>query len=293
MAKIEAKQVKELRDRTGVGMMDAKKALVETDGDMDKAVDLLREKGMASADKKADRIAAEGLTDIYVDGNLASLIEVNSETDFVAKNEKFQTLVADLNKAALENNPADLDAFLASDFNGQSVDEAVREATSTIGEKISLRRFEVVEKTDDQNFGPYSHMGGKISVLVLINGGSEEVARDVAMHVAAVNPLYATRDDVSQEAYDHEKSVQIEKAKNEGKPENIIEKMVEGRMNKWLSEISLVDQDFVKDPDITVGKYLENNGASLVNFIRYEVGEGLEKRQENFAEEVAKELGQN
>lgn len=292
MANIKAAQVKELRDKTGVGMMDAKKALVETDGDMDAAVDYLREKGVSKAAKKADRIAAEGLANVHIDGNVAAIAEINSETDFVSKNDKFQNLVKGITKTVADNNPASVEEALKLDMNGESIQDTITEATQTIGEKITFRRFAVVEKTDNDVFGDYEHMGGRITVLSTIEGTDDvEVARNVSMHIAAINPKFLTREDVSQEERDHELSVLTEQAKNEGKPANIVEKMVQGRLNKWLAEVSLVDQPYVKDPDKTVGEYLSEKGASIKSFIRYEVGEGIEKRSEDFAAEVQSQLG--
>lgn len=290
MAKIPAAQVKELREKTGVGMMDAKKALVETDGDMDAAIELLREKGMGASDKKAHRIAAEGLSTIAVDGNKAAIVEINCETDFVAKTDDFKRLVEDIAQAINAAEPADLEEAGAADLNGQTISDAINEATNKIGEKITLRRFSLLSKEDDQVFGPYIHSGNQISAVTLLNGGNEDVARDVAMHVSAIDPRYLNRDAVPAEDLAAEKEVLVKEALEEGKPENIVEKMVEGRLNKWLAEISLVDQDFVKNPDITVGKYLEENNAEVVTYARFEVGEGIEKRVENLAEEVAKEL---
>lgn len=292
MANIKAAQVKELRDKTGVGMMDAKKALVETDGDMDAAVDYLREKGVSKAAKKADRIAAEGLANVHIDGNVAAIAEINSETDFVSKNDKFQNLVKGITKTVADNNPASVEEALTLDMNGESIQDTITEATQTIGEKITFRRFAVVEKSDNDVFGDYEHMGGRITVLSTIEGTDDvEVARNVSMHIAAINPKFLTREDVSQEERDHELSVLTEQAKNEGKPANIVEKMVQGRLNKWLAEVSLVDQPYVKDPDKTVGEYLSEKGASIKSFIRYEVGEGIEKRSEDFAAEVQSQLG--
>ena len=293
MAKIKAAQVKELRDRTGVGMMDAKKALVSADGDMDQAIDILREKGVATAAKKADRISAEGLSYIHVEGNTAAVVEVNSETDYVAKNEQFQTLVKDIAKAIAINKPASVDE--AKDLkmdDGETISDNITSAITTIGENITLRRFELIEKEDNEVFGAYEHMGGSISVLTLIEGGSEEVARNVAMHIAALNPQYLKREDVPQETRDHELNILSEQAKNEGKPEHIVEKMVEGRLNKWLAEISLVDQPYVKDGDKTVQEYLNDQNASIKSFTRLEVGEGIEKRQEDFAQEVMDQMKQ-
>ena len=222
MAQIKAAQVKELRDKVGVGMMDAKKALVEAEGDMDKAIDILREKGMATAAKKADRISAEGLTYVHVDGNTAAVVEVNSETDYVSKNEQFQQLVKDIAVAIVEHKPASVEeAKEVTLSNGETIGSTVTAAIQTIGENINLRRFELFEKEDGQTFGPYEHMGGRISVLTLLEGGSEDVARDVAMHVAALNPTYLNRDEVPQEVRDHELNILTEQAKNEGKPEKI------------------------------------------------------------------------
>ncbi|WP_297078965.1 translation elongation factor Ts, partial [uncultured Enterococcus sp.] len=286
-----AKLVKELRDMTGVGMMDAKRALVEVDGDIDKAVDLLREKGMAKAAKKNDRIAAEGLASVAVDGNVAAIVEVNSETDFVSKNEKFQELVKEIAELVAKNKPADLEAAMAMTTAKGTVETDLIEATQVIGEKISFRRFHVVEKGDNQAFGGYLHMGGRIAVLTVIDGSTDsDVAKDVAMHVAAINPRYVNETQIPQEELDHEKSVLTEQALNEGKPANIVEKMVVGRLNKFKAEISLVDQPFVKDPDLTVEKYLATKGATVVSFTRFEVGEGIEKREDNFVEEVMSQV---
>ncbi|MCM3512617.1 translation elongation factor Ts [Carnobacterium inhibens] len=291
MAKVTAQLVKQLRDMTGVGMMDAKKALVAVDGDIDAAVDHLRETGMAKAAKKAGRIAAEGLAGVYVNGNVGSITEINSETDFVSKNEQFQKLVKDVTEAIAEGNPetvADAQSIKAGDG---TVETEILAAVTKIGEKIELRRFARVEKTDADVFGAYTHMGGRIAVLVTLEGTTDEdVARDIAMHIAAINPKYVSRDQVSQEEIDHETKVLTEQALNEGKPANIVEKMIQGRLNKYLAEISLVDQPFVKDPDQTVGKYIESKGAVVKSFVRFEVGEGIEKREENFAEEVMNQV---
>ena len=289
MANITAKLVKELRDMTGVGMMDAKKALVEVEGDIDKAVDFLREKGLAKAAKKADRIAAEGVTATYVDGNTAALIELNSETDFVAK---FQALVATVVKAIAEAKPATMEEALAVKVGDKTIEELILEGTTVIGEKLSLRRFEVLSKADGDAFGEYLHMGGRIGVLTVIEGSDDSVAaKDVAMHVAAINPRYVSREDVSEEDYKHEEKIQTEIALNEGKPANIVEKMIKGRMNKYLAEISLTEQAFVKNPDQTVAEFVASKGGKVKTFVRYEVGEGMEKRQDNFADEVAAQMG--
>ncbi|HIY57771.1 MAG TPA: translation elongation factor Ts [Candidatus Tetragenococcus pullicola] len=291
MAKISAKLVKELRDMTGVGMMDAKKALVEVEGDMQKAVDFLREKGMAKAAKKSDRVAAEGLASIAVNGNTAAIVEINSETDFVSQNEKFQNLVSEIAKAVAENKPEDLEAANELSISNGKIKEAIIELTQVIGEKISFRRFEVVEKDDNAAFGSYLHMGGRIAVLAVLDGTNDEsVAKDIAMHVAAINPRYVNESQIPTEELEHEKTVLTEQALNEGKPEKIVEKMVEGRMKKFKAEIALVDQAFVKDPDMTVEKYVSSKGASVKSFVRFEVGEGIEKREDNFAEEVMSQV---
>ncbi|MBF0780017.1 MULTISPECIES: translation elongation factor Ts [unclassified Granulicatella] len=291
MAEITAKLVKELRDKTGVGMMDAKKALVAVDGEIEKAIDYLRENGLAKAAKKADRIAAEGLTSIYVDGDTAAVIEVNAETDFVAKNDKFQTLVATVGELIAKEKPADLDAALVLDVNGTPLKEVIAEATATIGEKIELRRFEVVTKEDTQAFGAYLHMGGRIAALSVLDGTDDEaMAKDVSMHIAAINPKYVSRDQVSADEIEHEKKVLTEQALNEGKPAEIVEKMIVGRLNKFLAEISLNDQPFVKNPDQTVAQYVATKGAKVASFVRFEVGEGIEKRVDNFVEEVMSQV---
>ena len=291
---ISAKLVKELREKSGAGMMDCKKALEACDGDLEKAFDWLREKGIAKAAKKADRIAAEGLTAFYSEGNVAAIVEVNSETDFVAKNQEFKDLVADIAKVMVANKPATMEEALACDMNGKTVENTIVDSTAKIGEKLSFRRFELIEKTEGQAFGASSHMGGKISALVLLSNASEEVARDVAMHVAASAPQYIDRTEIPAEVLEREKEVlttqALEENKNAAKPkpENIIIKMVEGRLNKNLSEMCLVDQSFIKDPDQKVGKYIGN--GKIEKMVRYLVGEGMEKREENFAEEVAAQM---
>lgn len=288
MMAISAKLVKELREKTGAGMMDCKKALQETDGDIDKAIDYLREKGIAKAAKKADRIAAEGITHVEVKGNEAVIVEINSETDFVARNEGFQQLVKEIANQILETKAESVEALNESTLpNGKKVSEHMNEAISTIGEKLSLRRFALHTKTDNDAFGAYLHMGGRIGVLSVVEGTTdEEAAKDVAMHIAAINPKYVSSDQVSEEEINHEREVLKQQALNEGKPENIVEKMVEGRLRKYLQEICAVNQDFVKNPDQTVEEFLKSKGGQLVDFVRYEVGEGLEKREENFADEV-------
>lgn len=289
---VTAKMVKELREKTGAGMMDCKKALEETNGDIEKAIDHLRETGVAQAAKKADRIAAEGSTFIETSGNTAVLLEVNCETDFVTKNEQFKTLLSDLGKHIISQKPENVEKALAQPFNGEgeTVEAYINSVVATIGEKISLRRFTIVEKSDADAFGSYLHMGGRIGVLALLENSDDDTAKDVAMHVAAVNPRYISREDVNEDEVDREKEVLKSQALNEGKPEKIVERMVEGRLGKFFEEICLLEQDFVKDPDKKVKKFVEENNATVNLFIRYEVGEGLEKREENFADEVMSQI---
>ncbi|MFD2387409.1 translation elongation factor Ts [Enterococcus rivorum] len=290
MADISAKLVKKLRDMTGVGMMDAKRALVEVEGDIDKAVDHLREKGMAKAAKKNDRVAAEGLANVASNGNFAAIVEINSETDFVSKNEMFQELVKKIATEIATNKPKTMEEALALKTDKGTLESELIEATTVIGEKINFRRFELVKKDDNAAFGAYLHMGGRIAVLTVLEGTTdEEVAKDVAMHVAAINPRYVNDAQIPQEELAHEESVLKEQALNEGKPANIVDKMVAGRMNKFKAEISLVDQPFVKDPDMTV-QYVASKGATVKSFIRFEVGEGIEKREDNFVDEVMSQV---
>ncbi|WP_042223746.1 translation elongation factor Ts [Oceanobacillus manasiensis] len=290
---VTAKMVKELREKTGAGMMDCKKALTETDGDINKAADYLREKGISKAAKKADRIAAEGSTYIEVVGNSAVLLEVNCETDFVVKNDQFKNLLSELGKHIVNQKPTTLEEALQQELhgNGDTVETFINSTVATIGEKISLRRFTVLTKTDNDAFGSYLHMGGRIGVLSLLEGTTDEdLAKDVAMHVAAVNPRYVSRDAVSEDEVNHEREVLKTQALNEGKPANIVEKMVEGRLGKFFEEICLLEQSFVKDPDQKVKKIVADKGATVQTFIRYEVGEGMEKREENFADEVMSQI---
>ena len=291
MAQITASLVKELRERTGAGMMDCKKALTQTDGNIDAAIDYLRENGIAKAAKKADRIAAEGLSYIEVKGNKAVILEINSETDFVAKNEKFVALVKNVAEAILAAEPATLEEALQVEAQGGTVEAVINEGIATIGEKLSLRRFEVVSKTDADAFGAYSHMGGRIGVLTLVEGSTdEEAAKDVAMHIAALAPRYLDESEVPADVLEHEKKVLTEQALNEGKPANIVEKMIVGRINKFLEEITVVKQKFVKDDSFTVEKFVASKGGKLAKFVRYEVGEGIEKKEDNFAEEVMSQV---
>ena len=285
-----ASDVKELRERTGAGMLDCKKALEAVDGDMEKAIDYLREKGMSKAEKKAGRIAADGLCDIKIDGNTAVIVEVNSETDFVAKNEEFINFVHHLADILLKSEVTTVEEALEVKEDEQTINEKLVALVAKIGEKISFRRFEKIVKEDNEVFGNYIHMGGKIGGLVVLSDTTEEVAKDVAMHVAAMAPVCVSKEDVPEEMIEHEKKVIKEQVMNEGKPADIAEKMVNGRMNKFYKEICLSEQPFVKDGDVTVGKFVENNGGKLLNMIRFEVGEGMEKREENFAEEVMSQI---
>ncbi|MFP5111273.1 translation elongation factor Ts [Bacillaceae bacterium C204] len=289
---ITAQMVKELREKTGAGMLDCKKALTETDGDMDKAIDFLREKGIASAAKKGDRIAAEGLTYVVSEGNDAVILEVNSETDFVAKNEAFQALVKDLAAHLLNNKPATVEEASAQTMeNGATVADHINASIAKIGEKLTLRRFAVLSKTDNDAFGAYIHMGGRISVLSVLEGTTEaDAAKDVSMHIAALKPKYVSRDQVSQEEVEHERQVLTQQALNEGKPAKIVEKMVEGRLGKYFEDVCVLDQTFVKNPDQKVRQFVESKGATIREFVRYEVGEGIEKREDNFAEEVMNQI---
>jgi len=299
---ITAAMVKELRERTQAGMMDCKKALNAVDGDMDKAIEYLRENGLAKAAKKADRVAAEGLVKevISADHKTAAIVEVNSETDFVAKNDQFVSFVTEVANIVLNNDLADVEALKATAWPedaSKTVGDVLTEKIATIGENLTIRRFKKV--TTDGTIAAYTHGGGKIVTLVEVAGEGEkaqEVGRNVAMQVAAVNPEYVSVDQVSEEKKAHEKEILMHQALNEnpGKPENIIEKMVLGRLNKQLKEICLLEQEYVKDPDLTVGKYVAaelGNKDAVKSFVRFETGEGIEKKEENFAEEVAKQMG--
>ena len=290
---VTASMVKELREKTGAGMMDCKKALQETDGDMDQAIDYLREKGISKAAKKADRIAAEGSAYTLTEGNTAVLFEVNCETDFVTKNDQFKTLLSELAKHLLSQKPANVEEALQQPLHGdgETVETFINNNIAKIGEKLSLRRFIIAEKTDNDAFGAYIHMGGNIGVLTVLEGTTDETfAKDIAMHIAAVNPRFVSRDAVDAETVEKEREVLKQQALNEGKPEKIVEKMVEGRLGKFFEEICLLEQSFVKDPDQKVKQLVADKGATIADFARYEVGEGMEKRQENFAEEVMNQV---
>ena len=291
MAQITAALVKELRERTGAGMMDCKKALSAVEGDMDKAIDFLREKGLAAAAKKAGRIAAEGVVGSFIsaDGKIGAVVEVNCETDFVAKTDNFKALVEKIAAHIVATKPADIEALMASELDGQTVEALVTASVAKIGEKISVRRFALYEAPEGV-VAAYIHGGGKIGVLVEFKGGNAELGKDVAMHIAAANPAYLDRTQVPAAELEHEKEVLSEQAKNEGKPEKIIEKRVLGRINKYYKEVCLIDQEFVKDPDQSVGKLLKANDAEVLAFTRFQLGEGIEKKQEDFAAEVMSQI---
>ena len=287
---ITASMVKELREATGAGMMDCKKALSECNGNMDEAANWLREKGISKSAKKEARIAAEGLANIYIEGNKAVILEVNSETDFVSKNEEFKAMIDEIGNAILKGTAKTMDEALALPSSEGTVQDLIVAKVAKIGEKLSFRRFEVVEKTEADNFGAYLHMGGKIAVLVVTEGATAEVAKDVAMQAAAMKPKYVFVEDVPADVLEEEKKVLKEQAMNEGKPAEIAEKMVAGRINKFYKEICLTKQAFIKDGDIDVETYVKNNKGSIKSMVRYEVGEGMQKREENLAEEVAKQI---
>lgn len=309
---ITAGMVKDLREMTGAGMMDCKKALAATDGDMDKAVEFLREKGLAAAEKKAGRIAAEGIcdTNVSADGKVAAIVEVNSETDFVAKNEKFRAFVADVTVQAAASSNTDMEAFLAEPWAkepSKTVKEELSSQIAVIGENMNIRRFQKLV-AENGFIESYIHGAGRIGILVemespVYSEAARECAKNIAMQIAAMNPKYVTRDEVPAEFIEHEKEILKAQTMNDpanaSKPENIIEKMIEGRLNKELKEICLVDQIYVKDGDLTVQKYVDNveketgSDLKIKRFVRFETGEGLEKKEENFAEEVAKQMGSN
>ncbi len=286
-----ASDVKELREKTGAGMLDCKKALQESEGNMEKAIDWLREKGISKAAKKESRIAAEGLSKILVDGNKAVILEINSETDFVAKNAEFTNFVSLLAKVVLENCPKTMEEAMELPMGDGTVNSSLINLIAKIGEKISFRRFEIVEKNDNQVFGVYNHQNlGKINVITVLDGDNSEIARDVAMHVAAMNPGYLSRSDVPEDVINHEKDVIKKQAIEEGKPAEIAEKMVNGRINKFYKEVCLLEQPFIKDPDLDVAGYAKANNMAVVKFVRFEVGEGMEKRNDDFASEVMSQI---
>ena len=286
---ISASMVKELREKTGAGMLDCKKALEECNGNLDNAIDWLREKGISKAAKKADRIAAEGLAAILTKGNDAAIVEVNSETDFVAKNEEFVELVNTIQNAVITSDVKEVEDALKLEVNGETLESVITNKTATIGEKLSFRRFTKVTKNDNESFGTYIHMGGKIAVLTVVENASEEVAKEVAMQSAAMRPTYVRPEEVPAEVLEKEKDIMRAELLNEGKPADKIENILVGKVNKYYEEVCLENQIFVKaENKETVKQYVANNGGTIKAMIRYEVGEGMEKREENFAEEVAK-----
>ena len=287
---ISASLVKELREKTGAGMLDCKKALEANNGDISASIDWLREKGISKAAKKADRIAAEGVASILIKDNKAAIVEVNSETDFVAKNEEFTSMVRTILEAIIDSDAKTVEDALNLDCGEGTINDLIVAKTAKIGEKLSLRRFEVVTKSDTESFGEYIHMGGKIAVLITVDGANREVAKDVAMHAAAMRPKYVNKDNVPSDEVEKERKVLKEQAMNEGKPEEIAAKMVEGRIRKFYEEICLEEQAFVKDSDKKVREYVKANGGVVKSMVRFEVGERKEKREENFAEEVAKQM---
>ena len=288
---ITASQVKELREKTGAGMLDCKKALEANNGDIDASIDWLREKGISKAAKKADRIAAEGVAAILTKGNKAVIIEVNSETDFVAKNEKFIDMVNEILDVVIDSDVKTLEDALKLQTSEGTVEELITARTATIGEKLSLRRLEVVTKKDSEVFGDYIHMGGKIAVLTVIDGASEGVAKDVAMHAAAMKPLYVKSSEVPTDVLDKEKEIMKEQLLNEGKPADKIDNILVGKVKKYYEEVCLENQIYVKaENKETVEQFVKNNGGTITTMVRFEVGEGMEKREENFAEEVAKQM---
>ncbi len=285
-----ANLIKELRDMSGAGLMDCKKALEANDGDVNKAMDYLREKGISKAAKKANRIAAEGLSTISIKGNAASIVEVNCETDFVAKNEKFVNLVNMIADLISENDVNTMEDAMNLKTDEGTLNDTIVNLTATVGEKISFRRFARLTKNDSQVFGSYIHMGGKISSLILLNGSDESVAKDVAMHAAAMGPTYVRREEVPASEVEKETTILKEQAMNEGKPAEIAEKMVKGRIDKFYKEICLEEQSFVKESDITVSQFVKSHNSEIVTMVRYAVGEGIEKKEENFAEEVMNQI---
>lgn len=293
---ITASLVKELRDKTGAGLMDCKKALVETAGNIDAAIDWLREKGIAKAQKKADRIAAEGVCEVKIDDNKAILFELNCETDFVAQNEKFKNLVNKVASVLVKSEATNVESALQVKAEGKTLQDNLLEAVASIGENINLRRFLTLTKKPEQTFGYYVHMGGKIATLTVLNNSDFETAKDVAMQVAAASPKYLSQNDIPGDFISHEREVLTREALNENaespkpKPEEIIRKMVEGRLQKNLKEICLVNQPFIKNPDQTVGDYVKAKGATIAVFERLAVGEGIEKKEDNFAEEVMSQV---
>lgn len=290
---ITASMVRDLREASGAGMMDCKNALSECNGNMEEAMNYLREKGIAKSAKKESRIAAEGLANIFVDGNKAVILEVNSETDFVSKNEEFINMIKEIGTSLLKSDAKTIEEANEVETSNGTIKDLIVEKIAKIGEKLSLRRFEIVEKNDDEVFGEYLHMGGKIAALTVLKSANSDVAKDVSMQAAAMRPLYLNIDEVPEDVLENERKIQKEIAMNEGKPEDIAEKMVEGRIKKFYKEVCLVEQPFVKDGDISVAKFVADNGGEVIKMVRYEVGEGMEKREDNFAEEVMNQVNGN
>lgn len=285
-----AQDVKNLREKTGAGMLDCKKALDETKGNIEEAINWLREKGISKAAKKAERIAAEGLSEAVSNDTNAVIVEVNCETDFVARNEEFKTLINTIANTLLNNDVNTMEEANKLVVDNETIEEKVVAFTAKIGEKISFRRFEKLTKTENQEFGIYSHMGGKITSVVVLEGKNPEVAKDIAMHVAAMNPSYLTSNDIPEDVLNKEREIIKEQSMNEGKTAEIAEKMVEGRIRKFFKEVCLVEQEFIKDSSLSVGNYAKNNNCSIVKMVRYEVGEGIEKRNDDFAAEVMNQI---
>ena len=291
---ITASMVKELREKSGAGMLDCKKALEANNGDINASIDWLREKGISKAAKKADRIAAEGIAAILTKDNKAVIIEVNAETDFVAKNEKFTDMVNEILKTIMNSDVTTLEEALKLETSEGTVEDLIVARTATIGEKLSFRRLEVLTKKDSESFGDYIHMGGKIAVLTVVDGANSEVAKDVAMHAAAMKPLYVKAEDVPTDVLDKEKEIMREQLLNEGKPADRIDNILVGKVRKYYEEICLENQIFVKaENKETVAQFVKNNGGTITTMVRFEVGEGMEKREENFADEVAKQIQGN
>ncbi len=290
---ITAQLVKDLREISGAGMMDCKKALSECNGDMDKAIDYLREKGIAKATKKESRIAAEGLANIYIKDNKAVILEINSETDFVSKNEEFTSMFPIIGNAILDSDAKTLEEVLKVKLSDGTIEDLIVAKTAKIGEKISLRRVEVITKEDNEVFGSYLHMGGKIAALTVLEGKNAEVAKEIAMQAAAMRPQYLNISDVPEDVVNKEREILKEQSINEGKDATIAEKMVEGRLKKFYKEICLNEQAFIKDSDISVATYAKNNDSIVKLMVRYEVGEGMEKRNEDFASEVMNQIKNN
>lgn len=288
---ISASMVKDLREATGAGMLDCKKALEATNGNIDEAINWLREQGISKAAKKQTRIAAEGLAVAKTKGNKAIVVEVNSETDFVASNQEFKDLVNTIADTVLDSDATNMEEAMKLEVNGTTIEGLIVEKVSKIGEKLSFRRFETITKNDDQVFGPYSHMGGKIVSLVVLEGNDEELAKNISMQVAAMNPTYLNKEEVPSEIVEKERAILTEAAEKEGLDSNKLPMIVNGRLNKFYEEVCLLDQNFIKENKMKVSKYVESKNSKIISFVRYEVGEGMEKREENFADEVAKQMG--